>query len=483
MNICNLEPKKVFEFFSAISSIPHGSGNTEKLADYCIDFASERGLKSYRDDSGNVMIFSKGTKGYEDSEPIILQGHLDMVCEKDPDCKINMENEAITLCNDEKYVWADKTTLGGDDGIAIAYILAILDSDDVPHPPIEALLTNDEEIGMLGARELDSSKLKSKRLINIDSEEEGILTVSCAGGVRAYCTLPLDFENTNSKNLAAYNVEISGLVGGHSGIDINKNRKNAVKVLSRLLEYISSKCKFSISNLNGGGKENAIPQNAKAILCISDEQSQILVKTVSDFYEILKTEIITSNPNVLITVNKTELPKKSLTLNSTRKVIFALMQIPNGVQAMSPDIPNMVQTSLNLGTAVISDNELKINFLIRSNAATGKQTVILTLNSFVEYLDGKVIYKNDYPVWEYRACSHLRDIMADAYKEVYADTPVIKAIHAGLEGGILSAKIENADMVSFGPNLFNVHTSKEKMDIESVKRCWKYLIKVLENLK
>lgn len=483
MNICNLEPKKVFEFFSAISSIPHGSGNTEKIADYCIDFASKRGLKSYRDDGGNVMIFSKGTKGYEESEPVILQGHLDMVCEKDPDCKINMENEAITLCNDEKYIWADKTTLGGDDGIAIAYILAILDSDNIPHPPIEALLTNDEEIGMLGARELDASKLKAKRLINIDSEEEGILTVSCAGGVRAYCTLSLDFENTESKDLVAYDVEISGLTGGHSGIDINKNRKNAVKILSRLLEYVSSKCDFSISHLNGGGKENAIPQTAKVVLCVSDEQSQTFVKTVSDFYEILKTELVSTDPNVLITVNKTQLPEQSVTSDSTRKVIFALMQIPDGVQTMSPDIPNMVQTSLNLGTAVISDNALKMSFLIRSNAATGKQSVIQTLNSFVEYLDGKVIYKNDYPVWEYRADSHLRDIMVDVYKEVYADTPVIKAIHAGLECGILSAKIEDADMVSFGPNLFNVHTSKEKMDIESVKRCWNYLIKVLENLK
>lgn len=483
MNIYNLEPKKMFEFFSAISSIPHGSGNTKKLADYCIDFASKRGLESYCDDGGNVMIFSKGTKGYEDSEPIILQGHLDMVCEKDPDYEIDMEKEPITLCNDDKYIWADKTTLGGDDGIAIAYILAVLDSDDIPHPPIEALLTNDEEIGMLGARTLDASKLKAKKLINIDSEEEGILTVSCAGGVRAYCTLPLDFESTDSTNSVAYDIEISGLKGGHSGIDINKNRKSAVKILSRLLEYVGSKCEFSVSELNGGGKENAIPQNAKVVLCVSDEQSQFLVNTVSDFYEILKTELITSDPNVLITVNKTQTPKQSLTLDSTKKVIFALMQIPDGVQAMSPDIPNMVQTSLNLGTAVITDNVLDMRFLIRSNAATGKQIVIQKLNSFVEYLDGKVIYKNDYPVWEYCADSPLRDIMVDVYKEVYADTPVINAIHAGLECGILSAKIENADMVSFGPNLFNVHTFKEKMDIESVKRCWHYLIKVLENLK
>lgn len=479
MNIASFEPNKVFEFFEEISKIPRGSKNTSKIAEYCLDFAKARGLKSAKDDAGNVVIYKNGTKGYETSEPVILQGHLDMVCEKTPDCTIDMEAECIKLCTDGEFIWADKTTLGGDDGIAVAYMLALLDSQSIPHPPIEALFTNDEEIGMIGARELDMSLISGKKLINIDSEEEGILTVSCAGGVRAYCTLPLNFVPT-TENETAFEINISGLLGGHSGIDINLHRKNAHMLMGRLLQHLARRLDYNVAFIDGGKKTNVIPKSAYAIVCTDKENSAQLFNSVLSFNEILKSELASTEPDVNVSVKLCKKPTKQCDGESTRKIIFTLQQIPDGIQAMSPDIPNMVQTSLNMGELETSDYSLKMGYLIRSNASTGKQLTIQKLQSFIDYLDGSIEFENDYPVWEYRADSPMRDTMIKAYEEVYADTPKISAIHAGLECGILSGKISNADMVSFGPDLENVHTPNERMRVASVERCWKLLLKALE---
>lgn len=482
LRISEFEPKKVFYFFEEISKIPRGSGNTEKIAEYCLEFAKKRELKSTRDNSGNIIIYANGTKGYENSDPLILQGHLDMVCEKTDKSDINMTTQGIKLCTDGKLIWADETTLGADNGIAIAYILALLDSDDIPHPPIEALLTNDEEIGMLGAQTLDISLLRGRRLINIDSEEEGIITVSCAGGVRAYCDLPLNFIKAE-KDVVAFKLKISGLLGGHSGIDINKHRKNANILLGRLLQHIFRTSEIYISKIDGGKKTNVIPQQAECIICAKSMSEAEIEKSVRSFNDIIRREIAHIEPDVNIISTKCTIPAYHTDSDSTRKLIFTLLQVPNGVQSMSPDIPEMVQTSLNLGELFIANNSLKMVFFIRSNASTGKQLTVQKLLSFIGYLYGSVEFKADYPAWEYRTQSPLRDIMIKAYQDYYSDTPRIQAIHAGLECGILASKISDLDMVSFGPDIFNVHTPNESINIESVERSWYFFLRVLKMCK
>lgn len=477
--LTDFEPKKVFEYFLEITKIPHGSGNTSKLADYCLEFARERGYRAVKEDVGNVIIYADGTKGYEQSEPVIIQGHLDMVCEQTENSDVDMDTCGVTAYTDGEFILADKTTLGADNGIAIAYILAILDSDDIPHPPIEALLTVDEEVGMVGARALDVSLLKGKKLINIDSEEEGILTVSCAGGVRAYCDIPLDFVKAES-NMIAYNVEIKGLLGGHSGMDINKHRKNSNILMGRLLQHISRTVEFFVSDVKGGKKTNVIPQQAECIICSEAKNSGQIEKAIAEFDCIIKKEIALLEPDVCVTAEKCEVPEKHTDSESTKKLLFTLLQFPNGVQSMSPDMPNMVQTSLSCGELLIENNSLKMAFFIRSNASTGKQLTVQKLISFIDYLDGSIEFRSDYPAWEYRADSPLRETMIKAYEAVYLDSPKISALHAGLECGILSARFDDCDMISFGPDILDVHTPKERANIASVARCWNYLLKILE---
>lgn len=483
MKISEIEPQIVFQYFEEICSIPHGSGNTGMITQYCIDFADKHGLKYYTDETGNVVIYKNGTDGYKNSKPVILQGHLDMVCDKTDDCDIDMAKEPIRVLCDGEFITADGTTLGGDDGIAIAYILAILASNDIPHPPIEALLTADEEIGMIGVNHLDASCLKGKRLINIDSEKEGILIISCAGGVRAFCELPMRYIASDLQTDRFYTLSIHGLRGGHSGMDINKRRKNAIKVMGRLLEYISRRCQIHVSSINGGGKDNAIPKSCSAVVATNVYSVDLLNEAVADFTRILKTEVISLEPDISITIDKCQPCDYYTDADSTRKLIFALMQIADGIQAMSPDIPDMVQTSMNLGTAYTDERGLILKYLVRSNAAAGKQKSIENLVSFIEYLDGKVEFTSDYPAWEYRMNSPLRDVMVSAYKDCYADVPLVQSIHAGLECGILSSKIPDADIISFGPDIEFVHTPEERLNIESVRRSWYYLLEVLKQLK
>jgi dipeptidase D len=482
LELGTIEAKQVFTFFQEITQIPHGSGNTERMAAYCMEFAKARNLRAVQDAGGNVVIYKQGTAGYENSQPVILQGHLDMVCAKAEGCKLDMTREGIHLCTDGTYIWADGTTLGADDGIAMAYMFAVLDSHEISHPPIEALFTNDEEIGMLGARSFDASLLSGKRLINMDSEEEGILTVSCAGGVRAYCEFALDFIPVE-RNMAAYLITVHGLKGGHSGIDMNKQRKSAHLLMGRVLQHIARTMEFGIAAIKGGEKTNVIPNYGEVIVCVDKKDAAAFLKEICVYHGIIREELKLTEPDVKIEAAETHCPEVCTDWESTRKVLFTLQQIPDGIQTMSPDIPNMVQTSLNMGELILENQTLKMGYLIRSNASTGKQLTVQKLQSFVDYLYGKVTFAADYPVWEYRPDSPLRDIMVEAYEQVYAHKPTISSIHAGLECGILSGKIPEADMVSFGPNLENVHTAKERMSISSAVRCWKYLVRVLEMLK
>ena len=493
MDINELSPSEVFSYFQEICAIPHGSGNTGMIADYCLEFAKLHGLKARKDTSDNVVIFKAGTSGYEDCEPVILQGHLDMVCEKEPDCDIDMSVQSIKACTDGKMVWADGTTLGADDGIAVAFILAVLASDTIAHPPIQAVLTSDEEIGMLGARDLDTSDLTAKRLINIDSESEGILYVSCAGGVRAECDIPVAYEDAAGwvadgasdvqNGQVCFEVKISGLAGGHSGVEIHKQHTNAIRLLASLLSHASGAADFRLVSLSGGGKENAIPKEAKAVVSVRSCDATTFEQSIKESAAVWMQEISATEPHAKIELEKTDIAAdKVLDSKSTANVIYALWLSPDGVYKMSQEIKGMVQTSLNLGTAYLDADKLVYKYLIRSNTAAGKKLLLERVTTFVKHLSGNVVTMSDYPAWEYKSDSQLRKICVDSFTNVYGHEPEVTSIHAGLECGILAGKMPGVDMISFGPTLESVHTPDECMNVASVERTWEYLMEILKSL-
>ncbi len=445
-----------------------------------MDLATACGLRSYQDDYGNVMVFKDGSPGYEESPPVILQGHLDMVCEKEPGCPLDMEKEGVRLLTDGSYVWADGTTLGGDDGIGVAYILALLASEDISHPPLEALFTCDEEVGLRGARMLDASRLKGRYLINIDSEGEGILTVGCAGAVRVYCQIPL--SSCAAKGSAAI-VRVGGLRGGHSGVDIDKNRQNAIKILGLLLDTLHEAYGIRVASVCAEGRPNVIPQAAGAVVCFDPAKGADIRQCVRSFSERMQKGYAAADPDVFAAIEETCLPACCLDGAGTETAIFSLLQAPSGVYAMDPDIPGMVRTSLNLGSVQLGTDMLELAFMIRSNTDLGKHILVRQLTRLTERLRGTIRLEDDYPAWEYSRNSVLRDRMVQAYQDVYGDMPAVCSIHAGLECGILSEKLPGVEMVSFGPDMENVHTPMERMSVRSVERCWRYLVHVLELLR
>ena len=358
MILDGLEPREVFARFEEIAGIPHGSGNTKGISDFCVEFARERGLECFQDDAGNVIIWKDGSAGYEGSAPVMLQGHLDMVCEKDAWVDIDFEKDGLRLVLEGDTITADGTTLGGDDGIAIAYCLAILDSDEVVHPPLECVFTVDEEIGMLGAAVLDMGRLRSKRLINIDSEDEGHLLVSCAGGVTSVVHIPVSRERA-PEGYEFVSLEIENLTGGHSGVEIDKGRANADKLLGRLLYEVSTRTDARVLSVSGGTKDNAIPKSAQAVLAVKDRK--IFDETSEKYALILNNEYRYTDPDLAVIssdADETEKEETALDMDSTRRVIAALVSLPNGIQRMCHEPEGLVQTSLNLGILQMSGDEV-----------------------------------------------------------------------------------------------------------------------------
>jgi len=477
VKLAGLEPANVFGYFEKICSIPHGSRNTGLIADYLVEFAKEHEIEYIRDEHNNVIFFQEGTCGMEDHDPVIIQGHSDMVCEKDADCPIDMAAEGLDVTHDGKYVFARGTTLGGDDGIALAYALAILADKSIPHPPLEVVVTVDEEIGMLGAAAIDLSMLKGRTLLNIDSEEEGIFTVSCAGGCRA--TLSLNVERR-----AVYGpcirLNVDGLQGGHSGVEIHKNRANANKIMGEFMSRIQKLMPLCLTSLSGGSKDNAIPRSCQATLVAMG----IHLERINDIAAQLQAEVREQYDEPEATVQAFDvdaLGGNSLTTEATAKVISLLCSAPNGVQAMSQDIPGLVQTSLNMGIAKLGDR-FSATFSLRSSVNAEKLALLDRLVKLVEMHDGSYTTMGDYPAWEYRKDSKLRDTMVKVYTDMFGKEPQVVAIHAGLECGLLGEKLPGLDCVSIGPEMHDIHTSREKLGIASTERTWKFLLEVLKNL-
>lgn len=473
----NIEPRKVFYYFEELCQIPHGSRNTKQISDYCVQFAKDRGLTWYQDASNNVIIIKEAAKGYENADAVILQGHLDMVCEKEPDSLIDMEKDGLILQTDGDKIYAKGTTLGGDDGIAIAMSLAIMDSD-IPHPRLEAVFTGDEEIGMLGAGSIDISPLQGKRMLNIDSEEEGVFTVSCAGGNVTECILPLSQIIYSG---IAYEIKVDGLQGGHSGIEINKGRGNANVIMGRLLQELNLSCGIQILSVNGGLKDNAIPRDAMAVITVEKEEIE---QTINAFQEKIQNEFRTTDAEVHFTLRSIQINKQKVCdNNTTQKIIFMLTCLPNGIQGMSADIKGLVETSLNMGIVTTTKTILKISFCVRSSVASLKEMLTRRLKETMNQIGGTVNISGDYFAWEYRKDSPLRDLMIEVFKDQYGKEPKIEAVHAGVECGIFAGKIPELDCVSFGPDLTQIHTVRESMSISSVQRVYQFILEILKRMK
>ena len=468
-----LRPAAALEYFEALCAIPHGSRDTKRISDYCAAFARDHGLRYVQDAANNIVIYKDATPGYEDHPTVILQGHMDMVCEKDADCDIDFANDGLRLAHDGEYIFAEGTTLGGDDGIAVAYALAVLAADDIAHPALEAVFTVDEEIGMLGAAALDMSLLHGRVLLNCDSEDEGILTVSCAGGATSKLTLPV--ERMACGGGKTLRVGVRKLTGGHSGVEINKGRANANKVLAELLDGLS----LHLVSIDGGSKDNAIPRESTAVIvtCDPDVETRLAAR-----WETVRAALPAGETAAEFFVEPVQPALDPMTEASTKAALGLLSALPNGVQAMSHDIEGLVQTSLNLGILKTEAAEVTMTFSVRSSVNTEKTALIETLKNTGAAFGAAYSESGAYPAWEYRKESRLRTVMVDTFEQLYGKKPVVEAIHAGLECGIFSDALEGLDAVSFGPQMHDIHTSRERLDIASVARTWDYLLAVLKAL-
>ncbi len=477
----NLQPERVFYYFEEIAKIPHGSGNTKQISDYLVAFAKEHNLEHYQDEVNNVIMIKEATAGYENSAPIIIQGHMDMVCEKESNSTIDFEKNGLELYVEDGFVKAKDTTLGGDDGIAVAYALALLESSEYAHPRLEIVITVDEETGMDGAYAIDLSMLKGRKMLNIDSDEEGVFLTSCAGGTAVKAEIPV---KRNTEEGVVLQVKVDGLFGGHSGGEIHKERGNASILMGRVLNNIAKEVPFGIITLAGGLKDNAIPRECNASILVPEEAVSRAEEIIAETSEVLKKEFFAADPDVKVTsVNEGVTSADILDFVSLNKVLCYLRMVPNGVQHMSQAIPGLVETSLNLGIMELKEDVFMTETSIRSSVKTRKEDVREKLINIIELVGGEAEVMGDYPAWEYKAESKLREEIAIAYKNVYGEDVKFDAIHAGLECGILSEKIEGLDCVSFGPANYDIHTPQERLNIASTERVWKFLVEYLKQAK
>ena len=476
--LSGLEPKQVFRYFEELCVIPHGSHNTRAISDYLKDFAEAHRLKFRRDELNNVIIWKAPTAGYEHSPAVMLQGHVDMVAEKDADCPKDMAKEGLDLFVEGDLVGARGTTLGGDDGIAVAMMLAILADNGIPHGPLECLFTVDEEVGMLGARGLDASDLQARFLLNLDSEEEKVLTVSCAGSTRAVCTLPVcraPFDGTVCE------LFVDGLMGGHSGEEIHKGRANANILMGRALIALLNAGDARLITVSGGAKDNAIPRDAKALVAVKDvKAAEAAALALGDA---LKNEYRTADPDIRVSLVPADSELVPMDEDSTRRVASFLFCAPNGVQMMSTEVPGLVQTSLNLGQVYTEGDTAVARFMIRSSVNSQAAETTEKVITLTKALGGTVDIPASYSAWQYRPDSRLREVMIEAFRAVYHEEPKVAALHAGLECGILSGKMPELDCISFGPDLTNIHTPRERLHVASTERTWKLTLETLKRLK
>ena len=477
--IKKIDYKKVFHFFEEISNVPRGSRYNQEISDYLVDFAKQRNLCYTQDEALNVVIIKEASKGCESMDSVILQGHMDMVCLKEADSTHDFLKDPLTLHVDGDYIRANKTTLGGDNGIAIAYALAILDSDEFVHPRLEVIITTDEEIGLLGATALDMSSLKAKYMLNLDSEEESSLLVGCAGGMTSSATFTMEQEKMDGVEVK---VCLMGLQGGHSGVDIAKNRTNATILSARLMMSLM-KYDYSLSCVESGEKDNAIPSLSKLTFVVKEEQAKDFIASIEEFKEIFTKELGSSEPNFTMIISEGEKGTYAcLTKESFKKVLYFITYVPNGIQTWSADIEGLVESSLNLGITKVDLDKALFSYSVRSSVATYKEYLSGKIEMFTNFLGGTYQRAGEYPAWEYKQDSTLRDICIELYEEEFKRKPIVETIHAGLECGVFSDRMPGLDIISIGPDMHDVHTPKERLSISSTIRVFDYIVKILERL-
>lgn len=476
--LSGLEPKAVFEYFEKLCAVPHGSGNTKQISDLCVGFAKELGLKWRQDEANNVVIWKDASPGCEDAPPVILQGHIDMVCVKTEDCAKDMAREGLDVRTDGEWVWADKTSLGGDNGIAVAMILAILADGSLPHPPLEAVFTVDEEVGLEGAFALDCSDLKGRKLVNLDSEEEGVFTVSCAGGVRVDCFLPGAKAPLNGET--GYEIALEGLLGGHSGAEIHKGRASANQVMGRVLYSAMERVPgLRLADIRGGKFDNVICSRNHAKVAVPADRAGELEAFIREFDAALKNEYAGCDDGVTLACEKTALDG-ALSPEATANMLRTLLAVPQGVQAMNVDFPGLVQTSLNMGVMEMREDGLYFGISVRSCIATQKEMMVQRLRAILELGGGTFTLRGNYPGWQYDRNSALREEVLAAYRTVCGKEGTIEATHGGLECGLFVEKLPGLDAVSFGPELHDVHSVKERLNVASTGRVYEVTRELLK---
>jgi dipeptidase D len=475
-----MDYKNVLTYFSELSMVPRGSGANINISNYLVEFAKKHQLEYVQDEALNVIIKKPATIGYEAHTPVILQGHMDMVCVKEKGCAHDFVNEGLELIVDGEWIHANQTTLGADDGIALAYSLALLADDEISHPALEVVITTDEETGMDGAKALDASILSGKYMINIDSEDEGTVLVSCAGGLRFYAEIPLAPIKDSGCLLQ---INVSGLQGGHSGTEIHKCRTNATLLLARSLVQLQETASYLLVTMKGGDKDNAIPLYAECELLVKAEDVNAVTEALLAMKETYQKELKSSEPNVTLEV--TSLGNQQVTAihpTSTMKVLFALMQAPNGVQVMSSDMPGLVESSLNLGIFDATEDVAYFHYSVRSSVSSYKYYLRDRLKLLFEFLSADIECGDGYPAWEYKKASNLRETFLQVFKELYGYDAKVTAIHAGLECGIIAEKIPELDIISIGPDMKDIHTPKERLNMTSTIRVYKLIEKLLSVL-
>ena len=480
--LSGLEPESVFRNFEELTKIPRESGNEKQVSDYLVKFAEENNLKVIQEECLNIIINKPGTAGYENAPRVILQGHMDIVCVKDKDMDFDFKKDPIPIVVDGDMIRTKGTTLGADNGIAVAMAMALLESKDIPHPPLTALITVAEETGMDGVLNLAPDNISGDILINMDSEEEGVFLSSCAGGVNNRVRLPVSWEDVNSQRIT-YKLSILGLLGGHSGIEINKNRANAINLLGRLLQALDNDFSVDVCSVDGGEKMNAIAKMASASIMIDEIHITKFENIIEEYQNIFRSEYDTSDPDIKINVNKIDTVSKIINEETKKNLIRILRLLPTSVQTMSANIEGLVESSNNVGVLETNEKEIVFNSAVRSSVRSLKHEINQRIGIICQLNSAQMELIADYPEWEYKVDSPIRELMLEVYKDMYNKEAKIDAIHAGLECGFLKQKVGDIDMISIGPNIFDVHTPKEHISISSTGRVYEFLCEVLKKIK
>ncbi len=476
-----LQPTKVWDYFEEILQHPHPSKKEHKLAAYIEGWAKDHNFELKKDELGNIVIRKPATPGMEMRKPVCIQGHIDMVCEKNADVEFDFDNDAIQPYIDGDWVKAKGTTLGADNGIGVAMGMAVMDSTDIPHPPLEILCTLDEETGLTGAMQLGKDLIQAEILINLDSEEDGAFTIGCAGGMNTAGSYKYEADAVPADS-KAFNVFIKGCQGGHSGIEIHDGRANALKLINRFLYETGKNIKFRLAAINAGSAHNAIPREAFAQIVVANADVDAVKTAIADYDKKIKEEWNTKEANIAAGIEDSDMPARVMTTDMQNKLILSFYAMPHGVYRNSPDIDDLVQTSTNFALVKTKDEEIYVLTSQRSSVETEKIDMAQMVRAALELGGAEVTQGDGYPAWQPNMNSPILKTAKDIFFDMYGKEPVIEAIHAGLECGLIGEKYPGMDMLSFGPNLKDVHSPDEKIQISTTEKCWNLLLGILKNI-